>query len=103
MSEKVDKRQEKEKEESVYQIGIGKKAWFWKNNIVRSGITLPLRLEKSNNHCFETKQIIFSLQELDEHIRLPHKIGNMIFFTEIEAKDICKKLEKILKQAGEKK
>ena len=85
-----------------YQIGVGKNAWFWKSNIVQSKITLPLKLEEIKNHCFKTKKRIFCLQNLDEYIKPPHKVGDVIFFTEKEAQDILKKLKTLLKAVEEK-
>ena len=85
-----------------YQIGIGKKSYLWESNIVSDKAGVPLRLDLEENHVLKTRQKVFSLQSLDEHIYPPHKIGDVIIFTEKQALDIIEKLQQVARTDFEK-
>lgn len=76
-----------------YQIGTGKNQWVWESNIVQAKGILPIRLEEIKDHALDTKQRVFCLESLDEHKSPPHELGDMIFFTKNQAKDLIKFLQ----------
>ncbi len=88
-----------------YQIGVGKQAWFWESNIIPSAtkeFILPLRLEELKSvrvkEDFNRKERIFVLEDLNESQTPPHEIGNVVYFTEKQAKDIIKRLQQFLQE-----
>ena len=86
-----------------YQIGIGKHKWFWESNIESCEFLLPLRLSELEpsrvEEDFERTDRVFVLEDLDEStINGFHKSGHIVYFSEKQAKEIIKKLQKFLQE-----
>ena len=87
-----------------YKVKARRGVVNWESNLPESFL-LPLRFYElpieDVKMDFEQSERVFVLEDLDENIKPPHNFGNMVYFSETQAKELLKLLQTKLKGDSE--